>query len=171
MTDTEKLLKEIDYLKNHRVEIGVLAIDKDLKGDDGKTTILEYAIYNEYGTSNIPPRPFMRHTLNTNKTLISGLMRNITRQVIRGEKTAKEALMEFGETIRGLIIQNIVMAYTWATPNKASTLKSKTRKGKILNTKPLLDEKFLYKSIRYQIVNTASGKIEYLSNFKEVRNG
>lgn len=167
MTDTEKLLKEIDYLKNHRVEIGILAIDKDLKGDDRKTTILEYAIYNEYGTSNIPPRPFMRHTLNTNKTLISGLMRNITRQVIRGEKTAKEALMEFGETIRGLIIQNIATADSWATPNKESTTKTKTSNGNTNNTKVLIDNRYLIKSIRYQIVGS-NGEIVYLSEFKGV---
>ena len=42
-----KSLKEIEYLAKHQLEIGILAIDKSLMGEDGKTTImnLELLIY------------------------------------------------------------------------------------------------------------------------------
>ena len=52
------ICKEIDYLANHRVEIGILAIDKNKKGKENKATILQYAIWNEFGTSDIPARPY-----------------------------------------------------------------------------------------------------------------
>ena len=45
-----KALKEIEYLTKHQVEIGILAIDKSLMGENKKTTILNYAIWNEFGT-------------------------------------------------------------------------------------------------------------------------
>ena len=162
-----KALKEIEYLATRQVEIGILAIDKSLTGENGKTTILEYAIYNEYGTPSMPARPFMRNAFDTNRGIISNLIQATPKKVIKGEKSGKEALMEIGETIRGLIIQSIATAHAWAVPNDPKTLKIKTKNGQTNNTKPLLDNRFLIKSIRYQIVNE-NGTIEYLSDFKDV---
>lgn len=162
-----KALKEIEYLATRQVEIGILAIDKSLTGENGKTTILEYAIYNEYGTPSMPARPFMRNAFDSNRGIISNLIQAAPKKVIKGEKSGKEALMEIGETIRGLIIQSIATAETWAVPNDPKTLKIKTKNGQANNTKPLIDNRFLIKSIRYQIVNE-NGTIEYLSDFKDV---
>lgn len=162
-----KALKEIEYLATRQVEIGILAIDKSLTGENGKTTILEYAIYNEYGTPSMPARPFMRNAFDTNRGIISNLIQATPKKVIKGEKSGKEALMEIGETIRGLIIQSIATAQVWAVPNDPKTLKIKTKNGQANNTKPLIDNRFLIKSIRYQIVNE-NGTIEYLSDFKDV---
>ena len=162
-----KALKEIEYLATRQVEIGILAIDKSLTGENGKITILEYAIYNEYGTPSMPARPFMRNAFDSNKGIISNLIQAAPKKVIKGEKSGKEALMEIGETIRGLIIQSIATAQAWAVPNDPKTLKIKTKNGQANNTKPLIDNRFLIKSIRYQIVNE-NGTIEYLSDFKDV---
>jgi len=162
-----KALKEIEYLATRQVEIGILAIDKSLTGENGKITILEYAIYNEYGTPSMPARPFMRNAFDSNRGIISNLIQAAPKKVIKGEKSGKEALMEIGETIRGLIIQSIATAETWAVPNDPKTLKIKTKNGQANNTKPLIDNRFLIKSIRYQIVNE-NGTIEYLSDFKDV---
>lgn len=162
-----KALKEIEYLATRQVEIGILAIDKSLTGENGKITILEYAIYNEYGTPSMPARPFMRNAFDNNRAIISNLIQATPKKVIKGEKSGKEALMEIGETIRGLIIQSIATAETWAVPNDPKTLKIKTKNGQANNTKPLIDNRFLIKSIRYQIVNE-NGTIEYLSDFKDV---
>ena len=162
-----KALKEIEYLATRQVEIGILAIDKSLTGENGKITILEYAIYNEYGTPSMPARPFMRNAFDSNKGIISNLIQAAPKKVIKGEKSGKEALMEIGETIRGLIIQSIATAQAWAVPNDPKTLKIKTKNEQANNTKPLIDNRFLIKSIRYQIVNK-NGTIEYLSDFKDV---
>ena len=162
-----KALKEIEYLTTRQVEIGILAIDKSLTGENKKITILEYAIYNEYGTPSMPARPFMRNALDSNRGIISNLIQAAPKKVIKGEKSGKEALMEIGETIRGLIIQSIATAQAWAVPNDPKTLKIKTKNGQANNTKPLIDIRFLIKSIRYQIVNE-NGTIEYLSDFKDV---
>ena len=162
-----KSLKEVEYLAKHQLEIGILAIDKSLIGEDRKTTILNYAIWNEFGTSDIPARPFMRNAFDTNRGIISNLIQATPKKVIKGEKSGKEALMEIGETIRGLIIQSIATAQAWAVPNNLKTLKIKTKNGQTNNTKPLLDNRFLIKSIRYQIVNE-NGTIEYLADFKDV---
>lgn len=162
-----KALKEIEYLAKHQVEIGILAIDKSLMGENGKVTILDYAIWNEFGTPYIPARPFMRNALDSNKSSISRLIKETPNKVIKGELSGKEALMIIGETIRGMIILSIQDAKNWAIPNSPKTLKIKTSKGKKENTKPLIDAGYLITAIRYQIVNE-NGTIEYLSDFKDV---
>jgi bacteriophage protein of unknown function (DUF646) len=162
-----EICEEMGYLSKHTVEIGILAIDKSLTGEDGKTSILEYAIYNEFGTSSIPARPFMRNALDSNKEYIGNLIKTAVADVAKGSIKGKTALMRVGETIRGLVIQSIATAQTWATPNNPKTLKIKTKNGQANNTKPLIDNRFLIKSIRYQIVNE-NGTIEYLSDFKDV---
>lgn len=162
-----EICQEMEYLSKHTVEIGILAIDKSLTGEDGKTSILEYAIYNEFGTPSIPARPFMRNTLDNNKEYIGNLIKTAVADVAKASIKGKPALMRVGETIRGLVIQSIATAQTWATPNNPKTLKIKTKNGQANNTKPLIDNRFLIKSIRYQIVNE-NGTIEYLSDFKDV---
>lgn len=161
-----KVLKELEYLATHQVEIGILAIDKTIIGENN-VSILEYAIYNEYGTVDIPARPFMRNTLDNNKSLISKYINEISKSVVNGELTGKQALIKFGERVRGLIVMTIATAEEWAAPNATSTLRIKTRNGQTLNTKPLLDNRYLIKAIRYQIVNE-NGTLEYLGEFEGI---
>lgn len=160
------LIKEMEYLTNHSVEIGILAIDKEKKGNDGETTILEYAVYNEFGTKHIPARPFMRNAVEDNSENIDSYIEKRIEAVLESQITGRVALMQIGEYIRGLIIQSIATATNWATPLSSKTLKAKLKKGSN-NDKTLIEDRFLIRSIRYQIVSK-KGKINYLSNFKEV---
>lgn len=47
--DLLSLSRELEYLQTHKVEMGILSIDKDKTNKSG-ATILEYAVYNEFGT-------------------------------------------------------------------------------------------------------------------------
>lgn len=166
MSNLVDIMKELDYMTLHMVEIGILGIDRDLKGDNPKTTILEYAVYNEFGTKDIPPRPFMRNAIETNSQAISNYVETRVNDILEGQITGREALMQIGEYIRGLIIQSIATASSWAEPLSPKTLKAKLKKGSN-NNKTLIEDRFLIKSIRYQ-VTSKTGKVTYLSNFKEV---
>lgn len=161
-----EIANEMEYLAKNRVEIGILAIDKDRKGEDNKTTILEYAIYNEYGTKHIPPRPFMQHAIDSNRQAIKSLIQNNMHDVMSGTIKGRIALMRIGETIRGMIIASIASASSWAKPNKASTLKQKLKDEQANNDKPLIDNRFLIKAIRWQLVE--NGRVTYVSDFAEV---
>lgn len=158
------VIKEIQYFTTHTVEIGILAIDKSEKGK-GKATILEYAIYNEYGTKHIPARPFMRNAIESNTKEIQVYIESVSSNVIQGQISGRQGLIQIGEYIRGLIMKSIKTATDWATPLAKKTLKAKLKKG-ALNNKTLIDEPFLIKSIRYQI--SYKGKETFLSNFTEV---
>ena len=166
MSNLVDIMNELDYMALHMVEVGILGIDGDLKGDNPKTTILEYAVYNEFGTKHIPPRPFMRNAFESNSQAISNYIEARVNDILEGQITGRKALMQIGEYIRGLIIQSIATATNWAEPLSSKTLKAKFKKGSN-NNKTLIEDRFLIKSIRYQITSK-TGKIVYLSNFKEV---
>lgn len=166
MSNLVDIMNELDYMALHMVEVGILGIDGDLKGDNPKTTILEYAVYNEFGTKHIPPRPFMRNAIESNSQAISNYIEARVNDILEGQITGRKALMQIGEYIRGLIIQSIATATNWAKPLSPKTLKAKLKEGSN-NDKTLIEDRFLIKSIRYQITSK-TGKIVYLSNFKEV---
>jgi len=64
--DLEKLQKELEYLQTHAVRVGILWSGGSLKSN---TDVMDYAIFNEYGTSHIPKRPFFRLSMNTLQTV------------------------------------------------------------------------------------------------------
>ena len=166
MSNLVDIMNELDYMALHMVEVGILGIDGDLKGDNPKTTILEYAVYNEFGTKHIPPRPFMRNAIESNSQAISNYIEARVNDILEGQITGRKALMQIGEYIRGLIIQSIATATNWAEPLSPKTLKAKLKEGSN-NDKTLIEDRFLIKSIRYQITSK-TGRIVDLSNFKEV---
>jgi hypothetical protein len=58
----EDLDKELKYLENHIVVIGVLS-DDEVNG----VSVKDYSIYVEYGTIYIPARPFFRTATTATK--------------------------------------------------------------------------------------------------------
>ncbi len=172
MSNLVDIMNELDYMALHMVEVGILGIDKDKKPDsekrkDTKTTILEYAVYNEFGTKHIPPRPFMRTAIESNESAIEKFIDDRVEEVTDGKITGRQALMQIGEYIRKLIVEKIQEASKWAEELSPKTIKIKTKDGQ-KNRGILIDERFLLGAIRYQITSK-TGKIVYLSDFQEVR--
>lgn len=86
--------------------------------------------------------------------------------VLTGRYTGEEALKKLGEEVRGNIIRSIQEANNWATPLSPLTLKAKLRKRPD-NSKILIDDRYLVRSIRFKIANIRGG-IDFISGFKEV---
>lgn len=61
----------------------------------------------EYGTSRMPPRPFMRTCRADNKAKWWNVLRRNIRQIIKGNQTAESALEEVGELMQSDIRQSI----------------------------------------------------------------
>lgn len=158
--DYMDFIKEINFLKKHYLKVGFLAVDSQKKGANN-TSILEYAIYNEFGTKSIPARPFVRNVLDSNKEEINLKMSFLISQVLNQEIEGITAYKKLGEYVRELIIKSIEQANNWATPLSPKTIKQKG------NNKILIDERYLISSIRYQIVDK-NGNNVFLSNFKPI---
>lgn len=162
----EELERDLQYLNDHMVVIGILAEDEEKTVGDG-VKIIDYAVWNEDGTKYIPPRPFFRRAIENNEAQIESYRNTRMKKVIRGDLKAEHALKQMGEYVRGLIIQSIATASSWATPNADSTIKTKTSSGNANNTQVLIDDRYLIKSIRYKIVDLSDNTV-FISDEKGV---
>lgn len=137
----EKLDKELKYLQTHAVKVGVLG-----NGSANGISVQDYAIFNEYGTSRIPARPFFRLSVGTANAQneIKEYMKQQVEQIIQGGMSAQQAYENLGT----FVVQKIKK--TIASGNFAA-LNPQTIKKKG-HSKPLMDTHSLYESINYEIV-------------------
>ena len=137
----EKLDKELKYLQTHAVKVGVLG-----NGSANGISVQDYAIFNEYGTSRIPARPFFRLSVGTANAQneIKEYMKQQVEQIIQGGMSAQQAYENLGT----FVVQKIKK--TIASVNFAA-LNPQTVKKKG-HSKPLIDTHSLYESINYEIV-------------------
>lgn len=139
--DLERLQKELEYLQTHAVRVGVLGND-----NTNGVSVQEYAIFNEYGTSHIPSRPFFRLSVGTQKAQneIREYLNAQIENIVSGGLTGQGAYDNLG-TFVVQKIKKTIMSGNFA-PNDAKTIK---RKG---SSTPLIDTHSLYNSISYEIV-------------------
>lgn len=139
--DLERLQKELKYLQTHAVRVGVLGNDST-----NGVSVQEYAIFNEYGTSHIPSRPFFRLSVGTQKAQneIKEYLNTQIENIISGELTGQGAYENLG-TFVVQKIKKTIMSGNFA-PLDSKTIK---RKG---SSTPLIDTHSLYNSISYEIV-------------------
>lgn len=156
----DKLLREFPTLKNKFVTIGVHEAEGNIKHPGnpvgGKknrqrsTSVAEVAFFNEYGTINIPQRPFMRSAIDVNMSLLTRLNWQIARDIVDGKIKSKDGLNRLGFVIMNLIKNRITISQTWAKPLEPSTIRAK-RGALEGSSKPLVDSGLLKRSITFQI--------------------
>ena len=174
--DLERLQKELKYLQTHAVRVGVLGngaakrrdqskakrklmkrkgqlkkggsfVNRDKTRKKSKSALVEeYAVFNEYGTSRIPARPFFRLSIKTSKAQkeIQEYMEKQVEMIIAGDIAGQQAYENLGTFVVQKIKKTIMSGNFVA--NKDETIK---RKGK---STPLMDTHTLYNSINYEIV-------------------
>ena len=99
----KRILKELKKLEfKPLVKIGFPSESKktnDNHGDDGFTTVLDIAIWHEFGTINMPERSFLRASFDKNRTKYLKLNKKLVTDIYSGRKTVEKSLDILGETI------------------------------------------------------------------------
>lgn len=150
----KKIVDAITYFQNNVIEIGILGTGGNISSNGNiqdEITVLEYGTYLEFGTSKMQPFGFIRNAINSNQDEINNKIEEITNDILSGNLTGKEASMQLGEFIRGLIIESISTAGSWARPLKPKYKKWKTKAYPNRVNQTLIKDGFLIKSIRYKI--------------------
>ncbi len=143
--------------KFKRSGIGVKGIKKRIKDagtvdvgiiDAGKhtgeeSTVAEVAFYNEFGTSNIPERSFIRSTIKEKKKEIIALQKKLVGKILKGELTNDKALGYIGIFVADEIKKKIVKLRNPA--NAPSTVEAKG------SNNPLVDTVQLRNSVTYEV--------------------
>ena len=128
--------KEIlNFLGSEKLEIGFFESAKYPSGE----YVAQVARYNEFGTLNIPMRPFFRNAINKNIKKWYATLQNCINQ----NATPSKALSIVGEVARADIIQSITSLN--APPNAQSTIKQKG------SANPLIDTGLMRRSVTYKV--------------------
>ena len=130
-------LKELGKKK---VYVGFLA--KDGKAYEDGLTVAQVAAWNEFGTSDMPSRPFMRQTLSENQDKIKQLFDDAGKAVVKGAK-ADEVYNKIGVVAKAMMQDQIVNGKY--KPNAPSTIR---KKG---SDRPLIDTGQMRQSVNYEI--------------------
>ena len=125
-----------------------------LEGATNRVTgepIAPYAVYNEFGTSRIPARPFMRTVAKSEPKKWVGTMVGHIRGRATDPAIWKQALGKAGEQMVK-DIQNSIQNGSW-TPNAPATVRAKARKGKGEPDHPLMDTGEMFAAVKFEVVD------------------
>lgn len=155
-----RIKKELDDIDNAYVNVGVLsdagqyAQFSSLKKSQGKfvkgrthtstANLADVATFNEFGTSDIPARPFMGQTFENNRDIVGASIAVMKDQIFLGETSVTRALNKLGTWYKGLI-QKIFKEGEFQE-NAPATIRIKK------SSKPLIDTGRLRQSIDYEVV-------------------
>jgi hypothetical protein len=113
---------------------------------DGQS-VVEVALWNEYGTRTVPERSFLRSTVDENIPLLNQWREEMIKKVLHEGWTVHKALEAIGFRIQ-VLIQNKIKSNV-PPPNAPSTVDAKNAHGVAPNT--LIDTGLLLRSITYQV--------------------
>lgn len=146
------IVRQAGRLDKTFVQVGLQAGDKahERVVKDGIESVVEsdkdvalIAAWNEFGTKNIPERPFMRNAWDKNEDELYKRIKAEWAAITAGKKTAEHSLELLGAWHQNKIQMEIVNGdYVANAPNTVA------RKG---SSRPLIDTGRMRQSIRYVI--------------------
>ena len=115
------------------------------------TPVAYVAAIQEFGHGAIPPRPFMRPTIEAQRQAWRDTLRKGAKQVLAERLTFEQMLTAFGLSAAGQVAESI-KAVT-APPLSPRTLAARQAKKKTpgVSTKPLIDTALMFQSVTAQV--------------------
>lgn len=134
------------YASNKALKVGIL---ENATNADTGASIAEYAYFNEFGTQNIPARPFFRNAISDNTDVWAGSIKNQLKTMgVTDKNVVEKALKKTGQLMRSDIQQSISKG--GFEPLAPTTIK---RKGKAT---PLIDTRDMFNAISYEVTDSRS---------------
>ncbi len=137
----EELKTLTEQMDGVEIVAGVLpTAGKEKEGAD----LVDVAIWNEYGTKNIPKRPFMRIAARDNEKDWQGMAAKLAEGVIDGTKGLQQGLEKIGNKMVG-DIQEVIGDRSRLKANAPATIRKKGSDA------PLKDDAELQQGISFEI--------------------
>ena len=152
----KKAMEKVQTLDGvHGVKVGIF---EDATTPDGGS-IAFYAACNEFGTSEIPARPFMRMTAEKNMSRWAGIFRQVTQdKIIENPSVARAAFWRIGREAKEDIKETILS--DMPPPNSPAYAKWKAEKpgrdggnGKMAYAGTLFYTGNMYESIDFRLTD------------------
>lgn len=125
----DALIRRIGDMKKGAVDVGIFA-DSGAKDDSPDLTVLEVAIFNEFGLG-VPERSFLRAYVDENEKKIKEYIKKFSEMIVAGKITKEQALEQLGLKIVGEIQQRISKGID--PPNAPSTIAKKGSATPLVN--------------------------------------
>lgn len=119
--------------------------------ESSKATLAEIAMYNEYGTSTAPARPFMRKSFENNQEEISTLIEKSLKKIAKSGKSQQFLYLlgvKLVSTVQSEIENGQFEANAKSVYDRKKKLSRKDAKGE---PKPLIDTATMKNSVGYMI--------------------
>jgi phage gpG-like protein len=124
----KRIKRELKSLNNIEIRVGINQFAS--RAGEG-LSVAEYAYANEFGTDNIPARPFISTAFDENLDKLKNKIQSNISAVFEDQKTLQSAISEIAYLASGDIVRKIDSIFY--PPNSPATIK---RKG---SSKPLID--------------------------------
>lgn len=134
----DKIIQQALKLDGKGVKVGI----RRGKGSHDGTDMLDIAVYNHFGTSTIPARPFISDCAEKNAGQIQEAQKRLIYRVYQGGLSADGALAQLG-TWYANVQKGHILHGGW-TPNAPATVK---RKG---SNRPLVDTGQLVNTVDWE---------------------
>ena len=137
-------------LRGVLLELQVLDLTIGFQGESGAqlypetlVSVAQVALFQEYGTEDIPARSFLRKAVFSNRKAISAVARREVQAAIKGSKSPVEALSEIGQFAADKIVARIRSGNF-----KALAPSTVAKKG---HARPLIDSKLMMNSVSWAV--------------------
>lgn len=120
---------------------------------DGES-VINVGLWNEFGTRDIPQRPWLRSVVYGKENEINNMRRMFAKKVASGELTVAKALEFLGDRIV-VMIQNQITGRSPFEENKPETIAAKARAGISPPNRPLYETGLLGRSVSRKVHNAA----------------
>lgn len=141
----QKLKAEFERAKGAYVAVGVHEGAGEY--DDGPS-VVQVALWNEFGTHNIPSRPFIRSAIHGKVAEINAWRAEVIKKILSGDMTIKKALEVIGFRLRETIRNNINS--NMPPPNAPSVVAYKKSQG--IAPRTLVETALLLRSVEFKVV-------------------
>lgn len=135
-----RIKSDIAALKGRGVKVGLLAGGPKQDG----VPVVEYATLNEFGTENIPSRPFMRKTSDDAQKPITPFAASVTRRLLANQVNPDGVLDSLGLWYQARIRATIRSSPSWAVANAPMTIAAKG------SSTPLIDQGIMIGAVNYE---------------------
>lgn len=139
----KRIKEQAREINDSRVRIGILqnagmAKTRNEKGKLVKSdaTLAEVAFWNEYGTDDIPERPFVRATADENRNFYAKILKVQLGEVFARRKTVQGALELVGTKAKAQLKKKI--RDVKSPPNAPYTIQKKGSSNPLINTGSML---------------------------------
>jgi hypothetical protein len=126
----KKITANIKELGGYQVKIGIMGDAGEVEG----VAVVDYAFYNEFGTSRIPARPFMSTTYDRHAEDTIKFAQYLVGGLIDGKSSVSKVLNTLGLHYQSKVRDTIRDAVNWAAPNAPSTIEQKGSSSPLINT-------------------------------------